>query len=272
MSGHSLAANHVASAGATVTMVAHLRGLRSKNILTIAELDLAAEAALLSLHTSFETFVRELYLECITGSTQITGVRSKLRASSAEDAQALVTGDRPFVEWLPLGKTLDRALVHLHGGQPFVRLWQRDQVMRHLNLLHVVRNRVAHSSEQALRKYETQVSRGDAAFHRPARWLLHAPSSKTNFELLADSTTAACQDLSADVRTPILLGPAVVSDGQQGAPGKYRCVTCGRVQHRPTWSPLAPCPQCSTTRTCPSCSEVKRSKSKWRLETLRAVT
>ena len=143
--------------------------MRARGDLSLAELDLATEAALLGLHTSFESFVRELYLQCVSGVAGIPGVRSNLRATSDEDAQAIVAGDRQFVDWLPISKTLDRALLHMRGGQPFVRIWGRNQVTRHLDLMQVVRNRIAHSGEEALRKYDKQIAKGQASFERPAR-------------------------------------------------------------------------------------------------------
>ena len=271
MSATTLAARHATDAGAAIQMVARLTTLRTRGVLSIAELELAAEAALLSLHTSFETFVRELYLECVTGDAAIHGVRSRLRAGSIEDAQSLIAGDRPFVEWLPIEKTLERALLHLGAGQPFVRLWRRDRVMRHLDLMQVVRNRVAHSSEQALHKYQTKVAKGEAAFARPGRWLLHTPASKTNLDLIADATIAASADLSSNDRTPQQLGPAKASDGQKAAPGTYRCVVCQRVQYLRGWEELRPCPRCSTSTRCPSCGTIKRTQSSWSLEALKAV-
>lgn len=271
MSAHALAARHASDAGATVQMVMNLRALRAKNVLSIAELELATEAALLSLHTSFETFVRELYLECVVGTTGIAGIRSHLRASSSDEAQALIAGDRQFVEWLPIAKTVDRALVHLRAGQPFVRVWGRSQVMRHVELMHVVRNRVAHSSEQALRIYEKQISKGEAAFERPARWLLHATSTKTNLELIADATIAASADLSSDERTPRRLGPAHANDGQRAAPGTYRCTSCKRVQHLRGWEELRPCSRCTSATRCATCGTVKRTQSTWSLEALKSA-
>lgn len=271
MSAHTLAVRHKTDASATVQMIKNLQSLRSRNVLSIAELELATEAALLSLHTSFETFIRELYLECVAGSAGIAGVRSRLRASTSGDAQELITGERQFVEWLPVAKTMDRALVHLRGGQPFVRVWGRDQVLRHLDLMHDVRNRVAHSGEQALRTYEKRVSRGDAAFDRPARWLLHAAAAKTNIELIADATIAASTDLSSNDRTPSHLGPASVNDGQRAAPGTYRCRSCRRIQYVREWIQIEPCSHCARATRCPTCGKVSRTQSSWKLEALRAV-
>ena len=271
MPAQDLATRHASDATTTVTMVANLRSLRARGDLSLAELDLATEAALLGLHTSFESFVRELYLQCVSGAAGIPGVRSNLRATSNEDAQAIIAGDRQFVDWLPISKTLDRALLHMRGGQPFVRIWGRNQVTRHLDLMQVVRNRIAHSGEEALRKYDKQIAKGQASFERPARWLLHASASKTNLDLIADATIAASADLASNDRTPKQLGPANATDGQRSAPGTYRCVSCNRVQHVPAWESLKPCPKCSSVEKCSTCGAVKQSPSTWRLEALRAV-
>ena len=271
MTAQALAVRHAHDASQTVQMIKNFRNLRSKNKLSIGELDLATEAALLSLHTSFETFVRELYLECAIGAAGMAGVRSRLRAATPEEAQALIAGDRQFLEWLPVTKTVDRALVHLRAGQPFVRLWGRQQILRHLDLMQVVRNRVAHSGEQAQRIYERQVSKGDVGFDRPARWLLHAPAGKTNFEFMAEATIAACKDLSADSRTPQMLGPAVATGGQRGAPGTYRCEGCQRIQHLREWGVIQSCPHCAKTTKCLACARVNATASKWTLEALKAV-
>lgn len=272
MSARVLATRHELDASATVQMINNLQYLRSKNVLSIAELELAAEAALLSLHTSFETFIRESYLECIAGNAGISGVRSKLRATTSDEAQIFIAGDRRFLEWLPIRKTLDRAFAHLRGGQPFVRVWGRDQVIRHLDLMHCVRNRVAHSSEEALRLYEKRVARGDAAFERPARWLLHATAVKSNIELIADATIAASRDLASDDRTPHHLGPAFAIDGQRAAPGTYRCTSCQRIQFVRAWGEVQPCPRCSNATQCAACGKVSRTQSTWRLEALKAVS
>ncbi|MFD9828648.1 hypothetical protein ACFWXB_14340 [Tsukamurella tyrosinosolvens] len=271
MSAKDIAARYAAEATNIVDMIAHLTQLRTKNTISIGELELAAEAGLLSLHTAFEAFVRELFLQCVTGTADIRHVKSRLRFIPAEDVPTLIAGDRPFLEWLPVDRTVDRALIHLRSGQPFVRLWQRQEILRHLELMHIARNRIAHSSEQALAKYKKMISKGEAAFTQPGRWLIHSPSTKTNLQLIAEATIAVSIALSVDDRTPSQLGSAKMKEGQRAAPGTYRCDNCRRIQHLPVWDKLKPCRHCSSSTKCSTCGNIEHTKTDWTLEALKAV-
>ncbi len=250
--------------------VANLASLRTRNVIAVDELSLASEAALLAVHTALEKFVRELFLECLAGLSGIDQVRSRIRVANTEEARLILLDDRRYIEWLPLERTLQRAQSSLGYGQPFVKLWGRESVVRHVNNMHITRNRIAHSSDEALSKYHKHISKGDAAYDRPAYWLLRSNGRTTNFDLIADSVAKIADALSENSRTPTDLGSAEADAGTYAPPGSYRCANCSRLIHLPQWEKLNSCPRCSSTHQCATCGRQSRSRTRWTLEKLRA--
>lgn len=243
--------------------------------LTNHELDVATNAICLSIHVAFERFVRELFYLCALQGSGLPSVRSRVGALGDSAVNDLVLGGRSYVEWLPLSNTLNRSLVFLHLGQPFIRLWHRDQILGHLDRLHTVRNRLAHSGEKAEADYEKHISRGQAAFAEPARWLQYQKPGqpKSNLVLVLDAMEKAADALVAPDRTPVNLGDATVTGGTKAAPGKYTCQTCGLTRHTREWNPLGSCTRCSPTApaaTCPTCGRQHQTPGKWILRQLKA--
>lgn len=244
--------------------------------LTNHELDVATNAICLSIHVAFERFVRELFYECALDEADLPHVKSRVAGLGSATLNDLVLGGRPYVEWLPLSNTMDRAHLFLRSGQPFVRLWRRDAILGHLDRLQIVRNSVAHSGEKAEADYDKQISRGQAAFAEPARWLQYQRPGqhKTNLELVIDAMGDAADALVSPDRTPTNLGIATVAGGAPAAPGKYKCAVCGLTRHSVEWLPLGTCGRCSggssAGTTCPTCGRQHQSLTKWELLQLRA--
>jgi len=79
-------------------------------------------------------------------------VRPLVVIRSEAVARNVVRGDRPFVDWLPYKRTLDRATGLLSQGGPFtgltpaqVQILERDRV---------IRNAIAHAEGHAMRQFQ----------------------------------------------------------------------------------------------------------------------
>lgn len=254
-------------------MTTKLSLLHTNGHLLNHEWDVATNAVCLSIHVAFERFVRDLFFECASGTSGLANVRSMVGNLGSDSINDVVLGGRQYVEWLPVGKTIDRSHTFLQLGQPFVRLWRRTLVLDQLQRLQVVRNRLAHSGEKAEADYSRQIARGQAAFAEPAKWLRYVSggAGKSNLELIMDAMSDSADALVSPNRTPTSLGPAKVESSQPVAPGKYRCFACSRTVHAAGMKALGPCPRCTSAPTpCPHCRRPLPAKTTWVLERLRA--
>jgi hypothetical protein len=178
----------------------YLRILRAQTNghLTSLDLDYTVESLALHAYSSFELFMSDLFVESISNSSGMKNVRSYLNAPSMDHARDIVYGDEKWLDWLPLSKTCDRADRYLEYGQPFVRLRLRS--LQLLDLMRIVRNRIAHRSEEALKAYARAIIKTDKSLAQPSRWLQHKPAGLPNdhFTLILALMEACCAAVTVD--------------------------------------------------------------------------
>lgn len=225
----TLASNLVAELSDISGAAKRISLAQTRGSVTRKDLERSIEGLTLASHVSFEGFIRELFISCVEGTSSIPGVHSRLQRVTRTGAAEIVTGDSRYVDWLPLRETQARAYRFLANGLPFSRLAFRTQTSQNLDELHVVRNRIAHSGEEARARYEKSIMQSDLTFSEPSRWLMHEKNRVSNLERILARLQLAAQVLGSDNPDidAVLEKPAKAAANQHAPGGRYQCLSCG---------------------------------------------
>jgi hypothetical protein len=118
---------------------------------------------------------------------------------------------------------------------PFTRIKYRTVAEDALNGMHIVRNRISHSGEEARAKYE-KLTQAAPAFTEPSMYLLDQAAKSDRFSKYLGAT----RNIMEAVTTPNpnlsrLLGlPTSLDDKAIVISGEYSCTACGK--HAPLQS------------------------------------
>ena len=107
--------------------------------------------------TSFESLIEELFVGLLSGRFSI-GRGTAVPLVAFKNKQAIrpaVYGGRPYVDWLPYDRTLERAEIFFRRGVPFTNLDDDDK--NFVRQCSSVRNAIAHKSAHAKRLFEQRV-------------------------------------------------------------------------------------------------------------------
>ncbi|MBI3811051.1 MAG: hypothetical protein HY283_02430 [Nitrospirae bacterium] len=105
--------------------------------------------------TAFEAFLEELFFGLLLGNLRHRYARSRVPFQSRDVARDCVLNGRPFVDWLPYGKTKERARIYFCKGRPFTSM--SDQLEQQIMKVSILRNAVVHSSGYARSQFESTV-------------------------------------------------------------------------------------------------------------------
>ena len=147
-------------ARSTESYVDRLERLNQAGRLSNRDVTRTYEGAFLSFHTSLERHIERLFLALVMARVLPTGTETKslVRIADHRVAHAVICGDRPYADWLPLNKTKQRASVYLSRGKPFDRLKPVD--IQVFDRMQVIRNAVAHQSHHAIRSFRRVLIEG----------------------------------------------------------------------------------------------------------------
>src|SRR5439155_5380092 len=104
----------------------------------------AYAGAFVYFYLHLESAIDDLFMGLLMNRLSLTRgqVRPLVTIKSEVVARGVVRGDRAYVDWLPYGRTRERAKLMLSGGGPFVRL--TDVQIAMLEKARVIRNAIAH--------------------------------------------------------------------------------------------------------------------------------
>lgn len=160
-----------------------------------ADVHRAYAGALLTFYVDLEACLEGVFMGLLMGRLTVsaTGFQALVVIRSDVVARKVVRGDRQYVDWLPYSHIRERADAFFSRGEPFGSLTATDA--QPLENVRVVRNALAHGSDQAIRSFRKRFIDGRALpveQRRPAGYLRgqHA-IGQTRFEfLLADAVVA----------------------------------------------------------------------------------
>ena len=127
---------------------------REKPCFKSVQLEWAAEAALLKLVVSSEQLFEATMAMYVAGHRSPSGYRPhRLRNMniSVSDARAIFKGDQDFVGWNDTSAIVKRAERWLKNGEPFAAHLTASSTL--LGYVKVMRNVIAHESDEANKKY-----------------------------------------------------------------------------------------------------------------------
>jgi hypothetical protein len=132
-----------------------------ENLLTRGELDIADveqvyAGLFLSAFTEFEALIEDVFLGILSGTHASTISKRRVKIIPASLTREILFEGKQYLDWMPLEKhTHKRAKRFLNNGEPFSGL--SDVEEKNLERLHLLRNAVAHKSDNAKVKFEASV-------------------------------------------------------------------------------------------------------------------
>ena len=134
--------------------VGRLEGAYRAGHVSLRDVEWMYGGSLLYFFAFAERSIERLFYGLLTGQLAASqrNVKPAITVRSRQVAVRIVTGGRPFVDWLPYKWTQERAADFFAGGRPFSNLTPSDKEAFHR--LTVIRNALAHESKEALTKYE----------------------------------------------------------------------------------------------------------------------
>lgn len=107
--------------------------------------------------TNFENLIEKLFFGLLTRQfINSSGTKPLVPKSSSQLVSALLLiGGKNYLDWLPYDRTLERAKIIFPSGEPFTLL-SNDQKQK-LKEYHLIRNAIAHKSDNAKQKFEREV-------------------------------------------------------------------------------------------------------------------
>lgn len=174
----------------TESYVERLERLHQAGALSARDVTRTYEGAFLGFHTSLERHIERLFLALLMSrvTPSGSGTKSLVQITDNRVAHGVISGDRSYVDWLPLHKTKKRAAIYLSRGKPFDRLESVDiQVFERMQ---IIRNVVAHKSRHATTKFKRALIDGQGIPPKeqsPAGYLRgsHAPGQSRLSYLMA---------------------------------------------------------------------------------------
>ena len=108
--------------------------------------------------TEFEGLLEDLFFGIVSGSHKsgVSTTKRRVKIVPIALTQEICFEGRTYLDWLPIEKhTTRRAERFLDNGEPFSRLTKDEE--KTIERLHLLRNAVAHKSDNAKNKFEASI-------------------------------------------------------------------------------------------------------------------
>jgi len=114
---------------------------------------LVAEGVFISLFTSFENFLEEVFLLYCMERPNLSGEKptSFLKPRSYQHAAEMIKSSQPFLDWASPDTVIDRCKVYLLDGMPVKNVLTTNLTM--LRDLKKIRNHISHRSRESEMEY-----------------------------------------------------------------------------------------------------------------------
>jgi hypothetical protein len=137
---------------------ARVEALLLSGHLSVEDVEQVYAGLFLDAFTEFEGLLEDLFLGIVSGSHKSAVPTTKRRVKIVPIAltQEICFEGRAYLDWLPIDKyTTKRAGRFLDNGEPFSRLTKDEE--KTIERLHLLRNAVAHKSDNAKHKFEVSI-------------------------------------------------------------------------------------------------------------------
>lgn len=107
-------------------------------------------------HASFESMIEELFLKLLVSRVAPPkGSNPRVILKSDRVAKEIVFAGRPYVDWVPYDRTIERAKLFFSGAHPFVDLDENDKAT--IKQATIIRNVIAHQGAYARSEFTKKV-------------------------------------------------------------------------------------------------------------------
>jgi hypothetical protein len=185
-----------------VTGSISLLGAARTRGLAFLQIEQIAELCFLRIYLGWEGFLEDSFTRYMCGGRSISGFLPRRFAAPPSLAHARnmligLGGVRRYTDWTNPGTVIERANLTFKGGKPFAT--PLSAATQDLTDMRVVRNCIAHRSEEALAKFYALILRrlGVAYKFRPGRFLLRPipGSPQLHIDYFADVVSILAQQL-----------------------------------------------------------------------------
>lgn len=124
--------------------------------LSPAERERLAEMAWIQMFLAWEEFLEESFVRYLLGARSPRGPRPHplVVVRSLEQARKLILGEgRSYLDWTDPGRLIERSALFFKDGEPYSTAIRSAST--HLSRMKTVRNRIAHRSQAAVKKYDS---------------------------------------------------------------------------------------------------------------------
>lgn len=189
------------------------------------------ESVFLNAVTALEAFIESLFFKSVTGRVKTGGVKPVMRFRNETVAwQMILRAPREkYLDWLPFDSTSKRAQAFLVDGLPFSRLDTRRLLRTGLDETLIVRNMIAHRSENVREKFAGSVG---GRYTTAGEYLAATSGAGSTCEALLTDFVRIANGLCADDEASVIafLGDEdALGTGSKVMAGSYRCLGCGTV-------------------------------------------
>lgn len=132
--------------------------LLKKRVIVNRDIEQVYEGLFISSMTFLENWIEDLFIGLLVGRIKHESSSVVPRVSFRSDriARDVTFGGRNYLDWLPYQRyTITRSEAFFRGGLPFSSLKKAD--IKQLDILHIVRNAIAHKSAHSLSLFEKEL-------------------------------------------------------------------------------------------------------------------
>lgn len=134
----------------------NMEQLFSQGLLSRHDIESVYEGLFIRSVIAFEEFLDKLFIGIMLQKYAYqrnsgSQVLPRVRIASPLVLREILLNGRDYLDWLPYGKTEERAGIYLRGGRPFSELSTHDKDI--LKRVLFLRNAIAHSSSHAQRRF-----------------------------------------------------------------------------------------------------------------------
>ncbi|PHS00185.1 MAG: hypothetical protein COA80_02995 [Leeuwenhoekiella sp.] len=126
---------------------------QSNSGLSRSQLELLTEGVFLSAFRAYENYVEEVFLLYTLEKKSLSGVKPKshLKPKNYNHSRDLIRSSMPFLDWSNPESVMERASIYLESGEPLRSAL--GGAVRDLLDMKILRNQIAHNSEESRRTY-----------------------------------------------------------------------------------------------------------------------
>lgn len=132
-----------------------VESLLDANQIGVRDMDAIYAGLFTNAITGFEAFIEELFINLLVGNYRYNNSKPRATFKTHRVVRNFILGKDQYVDWLPYGRTKERAKIFFRGGRPFSLL--PDHLETKIKHSSLIRNALVHSGSYAKRMFEDKV-------------------------------------------------------------------------------------------------------------------